>query len=126
MSARRLRYIFGLLFFLLPVLAGSGDAAAHAVVVGSSLDKGPVRAFTKTIVVLRINAAIEPRFTQVFLLAAGGARRLKILPRSTRKTVRFELPGLAPGKYVIRYKLVAADGHLTEAILRVTVVGPKP
>ncbi len=40
---------------------------------------------------------------------------------------RIELPltPLAPGAYVVRYKVLAVDGHITEGVLRFSVLEPK-
>jgi methionine-rich copper-binding protein CopC len=40
---------------------------------------------------------------------------------------RIDLPlaPLAPGAYVVRYKVLAVDGHITEGILRFSVLEPK-
>ena len=32
---------------------------------------------------------------------------------------------LAPGAYLVRYKVLAVDGHITEGILRFSVLEPK-
>ena len=37
----------------------------------------------------------------------------------------FPLGSLRPGAYVVRYKVLAADGHITEGALRFTVLEPK-
>lgn len=45
----------------------------------------------------------------------------------SEKLDRIVLPlgSLRPGAYVVRYKVLAADGHITEGALRFTVLEPK-
>jgi hypothetical protein len=35
------------------------------------------------------------------------------------------LPALTPGEYAIKYKIFAADGHLTESVIRFDVIAPR-
>jgi methionine-rich copper-binding protein CopC len=37
-----------------------------------------------------------------------------------------KVPPLAAGRYGLRYKVLAADGHVTESVLRFTVESEKP
>lgn len=96
-------------------------AFAHAVLTKASLD-GDVRSETATAVTLRFNTGIEPKFTRVVLVDGAGAERpLDTSPGEGRATVRVALPPLAAGIYGLRYKVLAADGHVTESVLRFTV-----
>ena len=40
-------------------------------------------------------------------------------------TVMLDLPALQPGEYAIKLKIFAADGHLSEDLLRFFVKQPK-
>ena len=56
------------------------------------------------------------------LLDAGGnVRRLEFKAGSSSDRLVVSLPPLAAGAYMIRYKVLAADGHFTENVLRFKV-----
>jgi methionine-rich copper-binding protein CopC len=104
-----------------PLLAAS-LALAHAVVTKATLDDTPVRADTATAVTLHFNSRIEPGFTRVVLVdGAGKERPLEVAPGSDPGKVTVSLPPLAAGAYGLRYKVLDADGHVTESLLRFRV-----
>lgn len=102
-------------------------AAGHAIVLESIpihdavLDRTPERVF------LRFNSRIERDFTRVTLTRGDG----RPLPRPVRADgaglaagpdrVVVPLRPLPGGTYVLRYRVLAADGHVTEGALRFTV-----
>ena len=114
-----------------PPLAPSG-VAAHAIVLESVpardavLDRAPER------VVLRFNSTIEKRLSRVTLTAGRGAPvPLAIAnggPDSDGQPDRLVVPlePLPAGAYAVRYKVLSADGHITEGLLRFTVTGRRP
>ena len=89
------------------------------------LEKAPAE------VALRFNSRIERDFTRVTLTGAEG--------RPVALPVRVDAPGpgaapdrvaiplrpLPDGVYVLRYRVLAADGHVTEGALRFTVRGAR-
>jgi copper resistance protein C len=79
----------------------------HAVLTKASLDTASVRANTATKVVL-VDARNEEHV-------------LEVLPQGEPGKVSVTVPPLAPGTYGLRYKVLAADGHVTESVLRFTV-----
>jgi methionine-rich copper-binding protein CopC len=107
-------------------------AAAHAIVLESVpardavLDRAPDR------VVLRFNSKIEKRLSRVTLTAGRGTPvPLAVVNDGAngdglpdRLVVRLE--PLPAGAYVVRYKVLSADGHITEGALRFTVTGRHP
>ena len=98
-----------------------GIALAHAILTKASLE-GTVRAGTPTAVTLQFNSRIELEVTKVVLVnAAGEEQPLAITPASGPGAFAVSLPALAPGAYGLRYKVLAADGHVTESILRFRV-----
>jgi methionine-rich copper-binding protein CopC len=109
----------------LALLACTALAFAHAVVKKASLEDASVKADTATEVTLKFNSGIEPKFTRVTLLTAGGEERaLEVGPATGPETVSVRLPPLAAGSYGLRYKVLAVDGHVTESVLRFTVEPP--
>ena len=77
-------------------------------------------------VLLRFNSKIEAGLSRATIEPAGGARvplAVSAGPDGAPYADRLVLPlkPLAPGTYVVRYRVLAADGHLTEGALRFSV-----
>lgn len=110
-----------LLCAVLTALPWTG-AAAHAVVTESSLQSQPVKPGHPTTVLLQFNAGVELALSRVFLVSKGDVYQ-PIAPRAGRKPgeVLVPLPALGEGEYAIKYKIFAADGHLTESVIRFNV-----
>ncbi len=105
-----------------------GAAGAHAIILESEPAAGAKLAEPPTRIYLRFNSKLEKRLSQVTLTAADG----RLVPAAVKtdgseKSDRIVLPlgSLRPGAYVVRYKVLAADGHITEGALRFTVLEPK-
>ena len=115
---------------LLLGLAGAlpaGLAAAHAIVLESSPVHDAVLARSPEQVTLRFNSKLEKRFTRITLAAGSQPPAPVTLPDGDGLAgpdrVVIPLAPLAPGVYVLRYRVLAVDGHITEGALRFTV-GP--
>jgi copper resistance protein C len=111
------------------VLASSpGQAIAHALVLESNPAQGATLTAPPTHVFLRFNSKLEKRLSHVSLAPEKGKPvALPISVNGQDQPDRIDLPlaPLAPGAYVVRYKVLAVDGHITEGILRFSVVEPK-
>jgi hypothetical protein len=84
------------------------------------LEQSPQRA------VLRFNGKIERRLSRVTLSRGDGAP-LPLpaafpadAPGPLDRLV-IPLPALGAGAYVLRYRVLSADGHITDGVLRFTV-----
>ena len=116
----------GLLLGTLLILDGS-PAMAHAIVLESIPARDAVLERSPSRVMLRFNSKIEKRLSRVTLSIAGGAP--VPTPIADAGTAGEEPPDrivvplrpLPPGAYVLRYKVLSADGHITEGALRFTV-----
>lgn len=98
------------------------QAHAHAVVTESSLRTHPIPVDKATEVVLFFNASVELALSRVFLFSAGDVSRpVDIALGKKPGEMIIHLPALAEGDYAIKYKVFAADGHLTEDVLRFRV-----
>jgi hypothetical protein len=108
---------------LLPV----SPASAHAIVLESSPVHDAVLERAPEQVTLRFNSKIEKRFTRITLAAGDRPPAPIVLPdgddAGPPDRVVIPLSPLAPGVYVLRYRVLAVDGHITEGALRFTV-GP--
>jgi methionine-rich copper-binding protein CopC len=105
--------------------------AAHAIVLESVpardavLDRAPER------VILRFNSKIEKRLSRI-TLAAGKETPVPVSiltdgAEGDQQPDRLIVPlrPLPPGAYVLRYKVLSADGHITEGALKFTVKRPQ-
>ena len=122
-SNRSVRVLFEGLLVLL--LFTAGLAGAHAVVVESSPGDNEVLARSPREVVLRFDARIEKSLTRLSLTTSDG--RTIPLPQPADKygedpdRLVIPLPGLGPGHYILRYKVLSTDGHATPGLLRFSV-----
>ena len=104
-------------------------ANAHAIVLESVpardavLDRAPER------VILRFNSKIEKRLSRI-TLATGKEMPVPVSiltdgADGDQQPDRLVVPlrPLPPGGYVLRYKVLSADGHITEGALKFTVKG---
>lgn len=98
-------------------------AHAHAVVTRATLKDATVAAGAPSETTLEFNSAIEAKLAKVTLVDDRGAERpLELAAGDHPKNVLVvSLPALTPGHYALRYKVLAADGHVTESVLRFQV-----
>ena len=112
------------------VPGGVVPAVAHAIVLESVPARDAVLERSPQQVILRFNSKIEKRLSRVTLETRGGT--------SAPVSVADGGPGdgqpdrlvvplrtLPPGSYVLRYKVLSADGHVSEGALRFTVTGSR-
>jgi len=106
-------------------LAAPRAASPHAIVLESSPTPDAVLAQPPARVTLRFNSRIEKRFTRVTLALADRAPVTLALPagdaEATPDRLTIPLESLGPGAYVLRYRVLAVDGHITQGALRFTV-----
>ena len=112
------RLIFLLCALLSPVLL-----QAHAVVTQSSINIVPIKANKNTDVSLNFNSKIEIALSK-FLLISEGDKEQIVEARNGKKAgeVFVNIPALKEGEYALKFKVFAADGHLTEDIIRFKVI----
>jgi copper resistance protein C len=106
-------------------LAAPRAATPHAIVLESSPTHDAVLPGPPDQVTLRFNSRIEKRFTRVTLALADRAPVAVPVPPgaadATPDRLTIPLQPLSPGVYVLRYRVLAVDGHITEGALRFTV-----
>jgi methionine-rich copper-binding protein CopC len=108
-----------LLFLLLLYV---GNVSAHAVVTDHSLKIEQPKANQAKKVELTFNSKIELGLSQVFLVSKGDKHSVLALSKGEKQdNVVVDIPPLVPGEYALRYKIFAADGHLTEDIIYFSV-----
>lgn len=99
-----------------------GNLCAHAVVTDHSLKIAQPRANQAKKVELTFNSKIELGLSQVYLVSKGDVHTLLTISKGEKQgNVAVDIPPLSPGEYALRYKIFAADGHLTEDVIHFSV-----
>ncbi len=112
-----MRYLQRTLLML--VLVASNAVFGHAVVTHNSLKLKPVPVNQASQVELSFNSKVELDLSEVFLVSVGDVMTpINAIPGEKPGQVLLELPALQPGEYAIKLKIFAADGHLSEDLLR--------
>ena len=101
-------------------------ASAHAVLTKATLRDAPVKPDTAMPVTLTFNTGVEPSLSQVALRGETGPERtLAVAAGKEANQLVVDLPPLGAGFYALHYKVLAADGHVTESVLRFRVTPPE-
>ena len=126
--ARESRQHWAAVLILMAALVGRPiSVEAHAVVTHATLKDATVAAGTPSETTLEFNSAIEAKLAKVTLIDDKGAERTLELAGGEHpaNVLVVSLPALTSGHYALRYKVLAADGHVTESVLRFQVTAPK-
>ena len=108
----------------LAVLGGAGPAGAHAFLVKSvpaaraTLSRAPER------VQLWFNERLEPAYSSISVENAAGAQvdeRYGSVSAEDPRRLDLSLPGLPPGKYLVRFRVLSVDGHIVESTVPFTI-----
>jgi len=95
------------------------NSSAHAVVTHSSLNVKSILPNQERQVYLTFNSRIELDLSQVFLVSAGDKMQLLNTHYAQKPgQINIDLPALPLGEYAIKLKIFAADGHLSEDLIR--------
>jgi methionine-rich copper-binding protein CopC len=115
-----------LLIAPLLTLGPIADLSAHALLV-ESVPKADASLPAPSRLILKFNSRIEASLSSVWLV--GGPRNTRVLLSKPEATAADTLvywlsEPLAPGRYRAEWKVLSVDGHLTEGVLRFTVIEP--
>jgi hypothetical protein len=89
-------------------------AAAHAIIVSSDPTADAVVRPPSLPVVLRFNSRIDRERSRLTLLRPDGSSQpLPLVPGAGPDTLAAKLDGLTPGRYRLRWQVLAVDGHIT-------------
>lgn len=109
----------------LPAPAGwARPAGAHAIVVESEPAAGARLARPPEMVRIRFNSRIERRLSRLSLIGpdrSAVALDLEAEDGAGPDRLAAALPPLRPGAHAIRWRVLAADGHITEGTIRFIV-----
>ncbi len=110
-------------FVLWPLLMAAKLAFAHAVITADSLKIAPIHAGQTSQVSLVFNAKVELGLSKFNLVKEGDLfEPLPVKQGGKKGQVLIEIPPLTEGEYAISLKVFAADGHLTEDVIRFFVI----
>ena len=103
--------------------AAAGSVSAHSILVESTPKHGATLTVAPQSLLLRFNAKIEPALTKVSLVNGTKQRtRLEVSTESTVDRIIVRVPPLEAGVYTVVYKVLAADGHVTQGSIRFTIL----
>ena len=102
-------------------------ADAHALVLESSPRADEVLRAAPARIFLRFNSRIEQALSGITVTGPEG-RPIPLpvaAPEGAPNELSALVPPLPPGRYLVRWKVLSADGHVTQGALRFTVApGP--
>jgi len=117
---RSLRRFRGLAVLrILSAICGPSTSWAHAILIDSTVRQDARLTAAPKTIRLRLNSRIEHGLSR-FTLERNGRQEGTALQAEPRGPDRIlvHLPALARGTSVLRYRVLAADGHITEGVLR--------
>ena len=95
---------------------------AHAIVLKSSLSAYPIKPRVAGSITLYFNSRIEVKLSRAVLVSRDHTERgVALVAGKSAGEVVVELPPLEPGNYAVRYRVLAADGHVTAETLRFSI-----
>jgi methionine-rich copper-binding protein CopC len=104
------------------VLFGAAYVYAHAIVLKTSLAEHPIKKGTASSITLHFNSRIEVKLSRATLISRDEPERaLAMAGGAAPGDVLVALPALEPGPYALHYRVLAADGHVTEDTIRFSV-----
>lgn len=116
-----MKNLFQLSLFLL-ILFQTALVSAHAVVTDHSLRISTISPNRPDKVELTFNSKIESGLSQVFLVRTGDKHELLTFTTDKQQGhIIIDIPALEPGKYALKFKVFAQDGHLTEDVIHFNV-----
>ena len=101
---------------MLLVIAGAVQVAwAHAILRDSTPKAGSTVQGPDFAVNLRFNVRIDGSRSRLHLVAPDGtSTQLTIEGQSTPDTLQSQAKGVKPGSYILRWNVLASDGHMSK------------
>ena len=96
------------------ILCLTDRATAHAILLAATPAAQQVTHGPEVVVKLRFNSRIDGKRSRLLLIAADGTHHiLSIEAQPSPDTLAAKATGLEKGSYVIRWQVLANDGHVT-------------
>jgi methionine-rich copper-binding protein CopC len=102
-------------------LAALAPAFAHSVLRGSNPAEGAVLAQSPSELRLTFNGAIEERFSAIEISGPAGKVDAGVPRTEKQNEIAVALPVLPPGRYDVRWRVIAADSHKLQGTLHFAV-----
>jgi len=102
-----------------------GPASAHSFLVDATPSSKDHVAAAPKAVKLRFGGGVEPAYSKLTIETPDGkvlAQGAVGKPDSPRD-LSVDAPELAPGRYIVRYRVLSTDGHIVEGNYEFTVDG---
>ncbi len=116
------RYSLYSVLIALVLLWQMNETSAHAVVTEYSLKLKPIQAHQADHIEISFNSKIELGLSQIYLVSKGDKHELLSAEMGSKQgQIIISVPALEAGDYAIRFKVFAADGHLTEDVIHFSV-----
>jgi len=113
------------LFCVLALWTTAPSARAHAVIIDSVPTVGAELESADSEIALHFNSRIDHLRSRLTLVSADGrARPLTIVQDGAPDLVTAKLAKLEPGRYRLRWQVLAIDGHLTRGDIPFSVKAP--
>lgn len=104
------------------LFTGSSCALAHAHLTHSSPAEGAHLATSPAVLELHFSEGAQ--LTALWIQKAGAERqKLGPLPDKPADQIRMALPSLAPGQYLISWRVLGSDGHVAPGQLHFSIGG---
>ena len=95
-------------------LAGQRGAWGHALLLDSLPRADAAAPASLSRVVLRFNSSVEKSLSRLVVAGPDGRRfALRVALDGAPDQLIAPIPTLAPGRYVLEWQVLSADGHLT-------------
>jgi len=104
-------------------LLAPGQARAHAILMDSQPAARATVPAGPAAVTLRFNSRVDHARSRMALRSAGTETALPVDPASAADSLAASAM-LAPGDYVVRWQVLAVDGHITRGDVPFTVQAP--
>ena len=112
-----------LLLALAPIVGLCGTAHAHAILIESAPAAQATVAPGQVLLRLRFNSRVDPARSRLVLRSGTEDMPLTLDPTGPPDTLAGAV-SVGPGAYVIRWQVLAVDGHITRGDVPFTVTGP--
>jgi methionine-rich copper-binding protein CopC len=115
--------LMGLIALVAVALARPAPSPAHGIVIDSTPKHQETVAVPPKQLVIRFNSRLEKRLCAVTLVGPQQDSVLLVRQETDAPpdTLIYPLPALKPGPYRAKWKVLAADGHVTEGVILFTV-----
>jgi hypothetical protein len=97
------------LFFFFPLV----PLRAHAILLSAAPASNATVNGAAVQVQLRFNARIDARRSRLILVLPGGEERSLTAAQPSPDILTSEVSKLEPGSYILRWQVLAEDGHIT-------------